>query len=295
MVARSPSPARSRSNSPVRRASPRKAPTEAAKERSRSKARSASKTTKRKSKAEDAVIPPAEHGLMEAPVVAVPKRESSRMASPSKAAVTTAGDAKHKGKSAAAPADDNWMDAFHTLIWGAALGVPPALGMASQKGLSHVHQVANFFLTIYGLHAIKARAVIVLCLFFYTTLTFIGLSLATVIATVVVQGQRLEVTHPRIQRAQQRGWAHRINAAQSNCIESLTLWTAVVGMAYLSGISEDLIMKVTLMFVQCRVLYVVCYTMGWGFCRSVSYMMGLGFLIGLLTNTLVTVVMGQVA
>lgn len=282
MAARSPSRSRSRSQSPVRRASPRKTvAAETGKGTSRSKTRSTSKSGKRRGKMEAAEMPRDESN--DAPIMTIVKKEMVRtVSSPVKAASTA--ESKSKGKSNGQGGDDSWSEAGHILFCGGAGMIVPMMFLLTDKGHLHIAQLMDFLLALCGLRTFKPRGIIVLSLVIYTFLTYVVLLIGVLLATVIRHGVAPDSTHPRLQHAQLGGLAHRISAAQSNCVEALTLWTVCAGLAFLAKVPEDLIMKTTVLFVDVRLLYIVSYAMGWGTCRVICYMSSFGLLFGLLVN-----------
>lgn len=85
--------------------------------------------------------------------------------------------------------------------------------------------------------------------------------------------------NPRQQYAQSTGLAARVFAAQQNAWEGLILFTAALVAAFVSGVPQEQLATVSIVFVVARVLHAVFYMADRDILRSLSYLVALGSVI----------------
>lgn len=85
--------------------------------------------------------------------------------------------------------------------------------------------------------------------------------------------------NPRQQYAQATGVVSRVFAAQQNAWEGLMLFTAALVAAFVSGVPQEQLATVSIVFVVARVLHAVFYMADRDMLRSLSYLVALGSVI----------------
>ncbi|MBB3048339.1 putative MAPEG superfamily protein [Litorivivens lipolytica] len=85
--------------------------------------------------------------------------------------------------------------------------------------------------------------------------------------------------NPRQQYAQATGVVSRAFAAQQNAWEGLMLFTAALVAAFVSGVPQEQLATVSIVFVVARVLHAVFYLADRDALRSLSYLVALGSVI----------------
>ncbi|MAY36770.1 MAG: hypothetical protein CMN84_11790 [Spongiibacteraceae bacterium] len=85
--------------------------------------------------------------------------------------------------------------------------------------------------------------------------------------------------NPRQQYAQATGVISRVFAAQQNAWEGLILFTAALVAAFVSGVPQEQLATVSIVFVVARVLHAVFYMADRDMLRSLSYLVALGSVI----------------
>jgi uncharacterized MAPEG superfamily protein len=85
--------------------------------------------------------------------------------------------------------------------------------------------------------------------------------------------------NPRQQYAQATGVVSRVFAAQQNAWEGLILFTAALVAAFVSGVPQEQLATVSIVFVVARVLHAVFYMADRDMLRSLSYLVALGSVI----------------
>lgn len=77
--------------------------------------------------------------------------------------------------------------------------------------------------------------------------------------------------YPRQQQAQLTGLGLRATAAQQNAWEALSIYSAVVVIAYASGLELSSLDIPALIFISCRILHAVFYLLNLATLRSVIF------------------------
>lgn len=85
--------------------------------------------------------------------------------------------------------------------------------------------------------------------------------------------------NPRQQYAQATGVVSRVFAAQQNAWEGLMLFTAALVAAFVSGVPQEQLATVSIVFVIARILHAVFYMADRDMLRSLSYLVALGSVI----------------
>ena len=86
---------------------------------------------------------------------------------------------------------------------------------------------------------------------------------------------------PRAMQPKLEGLSQRAHWAEQNSFEILPAFVAAVLVAHLAGAEQMLIDQLAIGFVVSRVLYSICYLMNWASLRSLVWMVGLLFIVGL--------------
>ena len=82
--------------------------------------------------------------------------------------------------------------------------------------------------------------------------------------------------HPRQQQGALTGMGARVQAAQANAWEALTLFTLVCFIAYASGLDLNRLDGVALLFLAARVLHPILYIANLAWWRSAVFVVGMG-------------------
>ncbi|MDF1724979.1 MAG: MAPEG family protein [Alcanivorax sp.] len=82
--------------------------------------------------------------------------------------------------------------------------------------------------------------------------------------------------HPRQQQAALVGAGARVQGAQANAWESLTVFTMVCFIAYASGLDLNQLDGVALLYLAARVLHPILYITNLAWFRSAIYAVGMG-------------------
>lgn len=85
--------------------------------------------------------------------------------------------------------------------------------------------------------------------------------------------------NPRQQYAQATGVVSRVFAAQQNAWEGLMLFTAALVAAFVSGVPQEKLATVSIVFVVARVFHAIFYLADRDALRSLSYLVALGSVI----------------
>ena len=86
---------------------------------------------------------------------------------------------------------------------------------------------------------------------------------------------------PRAMQPKLEGLSQRAHWAEQNSFEILPAFVAAVLVAHLAGAEQVLVDQLTIGFIASRVLYSICYLMNWASLRSLVWMVGLLFIVGL--------------
>jgi uncharacterized MAPEG superfamily protein len=96
-----------------------------------------------------------------------------------------------------------------------------------------------------------------------------------VAALTAKAGAHFDNNEPRVWLAKQQGFRARANAAQQNGFEAFALFAVAVLVAHVTrgqGAQVDLLAMV---FIAARVVYLPVYLAGWGWVRSLVWMVGI--------------------
>lgn len=97
-------------------------------------------------------------------------------------------------------------------------------------------------------------------------------------------GGRYDNRHPRAQQARLTGFGARALAAHLNSIEAFPLFAVGVLMAHVTQTTGVLVDALALLFVICRVLYLLCYWFDLHWQRSLVWVVGLLCSLGLMLS-----------
>jgi uncharacterized MAPEG superfamily protein len=86
---------------------------------------------------------------------------------------------------------------------------------------------------------------------------------------------------PRAMQPKLEGLSQRAHWAEQNSFEILPAFVAAVLVAHLAGAEQMLVDQLSIGFIVSRVLYSICYLMNWASLRSLVWMVGLLFIVGL--------------
>jgi uncharacterized MAPEG superfamily protein len=86
---------------------------------------------------------------------------------------------------------------------------------------------------------------------------------------------------PRAMQPKLEGLSQRAHWAEQNSFEILPAFVAAVLVAHLAGAEQMLVDQLAIGFIVSRVLYSICYLMNWASLRSLVWMVGLLFIVGL--------------
>ncbi len=86
---------------------------------------------------------------------------------------------------------------------------------------------------------------------------------------------------PRAMQPKLEGLSQRAHWAEQNSFEILPSFVAAVLVAHLAGAEQMLVDQLSIGFIVSRVLYSICYLMNWASLRSLVWMVGLLFIVGL--------------
>ena len=86
---------------------------------------------------------------------------------------------------------------------------------------------------------------------------------------------------PRAMQPKHEGLSQRAHWAEQNSFEILPAFVAAVLVAHLAGAEQMLVDQLAIGFIVSRVLYSICYLMNWASLRSLVWMVGLLFIVGL--------------
>lgn len=125
-----------------------------------------------------------------------------------------------------------------------------------------------------GLAGLKGTGLLILPIAMYVFVTYLGLTVATLVTIPVCNGQPIDGANPRQQKSTLTGLPHRLHSAHMNCIESLVLMTITIVMAYKANVPEGIIVDVMTLFVLIRMMYIVCYAMNIPKGRTICFMAG---------------------
>jgi uncharacterized MAPEG superfamily protein len=78
-----------------------------------------------------------------------------------------------------------------------------------------------------------------------------------------------------------QGLSQRAYWAEQNSFEILPAFIAAVLVAHFAGAEQVLVDQLAIGFIASRVLYSICYLMNWASLRSLVWMVGLLFIVGL--------------
>lgn len=92
----------------------------------------------------------------------------------------------------------------------------------------------------------------------------------------VRQFGRFDNHHPRLQQAQLSGVGARVQAAQANSWEALSVYGVSVFIAYAAGVDLRTLDTVALVFLTARIVYAVLYVADLATARSVVFGVGAG-------------------
>lgn len=86
---------------------------------------------------------------------------------------------------------------------------------------------------------------------------------------------------PRAMQAKLQGLSQRAHWAEQNSFEILPAFIAAVFVAHIAGAEQALSDQLAIGFIASRVIYSACYLMNWATLRSLLWMVGLLFILGL--------------
>lgn len=92
----------------------------------------------------------------------------------------------------------------------------------------------------------------------------------------VRQFGRFDNNNPRLQQAELRGVGARVQAAQANSWEALSVYAVAVFIAFAAGVDLRGLDTVALIYVAARVGYVVLYVLDMAWLRSAVFGVGAG-------------------
>lgn len=92
----------------------------------------------------------------------------------------------------------------------------------------------------------------------------------------VRQFGRLDNAYPRLQQAELRGVGARVQGAQANAWEALSVYAVTVFIAFAAGVDLRSLDVPALLFVVFRILYSVLYVINWAWLRSAVFGLGMG-------------------
>jgi uncharacterized MAPEG superfamily protein len=86
---------------------------------------------------------------------------------------------------------------------------------------------------------------------------------------------------PRAMQPKLQGLSQRAHWAEQNSFEILPAFIAAVFVAHFAGAEQATVNLFAVGFIASRVIYSICYLMNWASLRSVIWMVGLLFIVGL--------------
>jgi len=86
---------------------------------------------------------------------------------------------------------------------------------------------------------------------------------------------------PRAMQPKLQGLSQRAHWAEQNSFEILPAFIAAVFVAHFAGAEQATVNLLAVGFIASRVIYSICYLMNWASLRSVIWMVGLLFIVGL--------------
>ena len=86
---------------------------------------------------------------------------------------------------------------------------------------------------------------------------------------------------PRAMQPKLEGLSQRAHWAEQNSFEILPAFIAAVLVAHVAGAEQATVDLLSVGFVVSRVLYSICYLTNWASLRSLTWMVGLLFIVGL--------------
>lgn len=92
----------------------------------------------------------------------------------------------------------------------------------------------------------------------------------------VQQFGRFDNNHPRLQQSELRGTGARVQAAQANSWEALSVYAVAVFVAFATGVDLRSLDTVALIYLAARIAYVVFYVLDMASLRSVVFGVGAG-------------------
>lgn len=92
----------------------------------------------------------------------------------------------------------------------------------------------------------------------------------------VRQFGRFDNNYPRLQQSELRGIGARVQAAQANSWESLSVFGVSVFIAYAAGVDLRTLDAAALVFLAARIAFVACYVANLAWLRSLVFVVGVG-------------------
>lgn len=91
------------------------------------------------------------------------------------------------------------------------------------------------------------------------------------------EGQGYDNALPRQQQARLSGFGARALAAHQNSIEAFPVFAVGVLIALQVEVEQALILRLCLLHLACRLLFLLCYWLDWASARSAVWVLGLFF------------------
>ena len=86
---------------------------------------------------------------------------------------------------------------------------------------------------------------------------------------------------PRAMQPKLQGFSQRAHWAEQNSFEILPAFIAAVLVAHFAGAEQATVDLLAIGFIVSRVVYSICYLMNWASLRSLVWVVGLLFIVGL--------------
>jgi uncharacterized MAPEG superfamily protein len=86
---------------------------------------------------------------------------------------------------------------------------------------------------------------------------------------------------PRAMQPELQGFSQRAHWAEQNSFEILPAFIAAVLVAHFAGAEQATVDLLAIGFIVSRVVYSICYLMNWASLRSLVWVVGLLFIVGL--------------
>jgi uncharacterized MAPEG superfamily protein len=98
--------------------------------------------------------------------------------------------------------------------------------------------------------------------------------------------------NPRAQQAKLDGLAQRAHAAHQNSFEALQLYLAAVAACGFSGLTDGWMQLFALVFLLCRVLFIVLYWLDQAYLRSAVWVLGTIMILTMIVRSALSLAIG---